>query len=72
VSDIEYLELDKGLCTVPGHCEGRFLNKRKIDICGRFRKGRSYFFPSDNAIHNYNAYCNIDKETKTYHREVST
>jgi hypothetical protein len=53
VSDIEYLESDKGLCTVPGHCEGRLLNRRKIDISGRFRRGRSHFFPSDNAIHNY-------------------
>lgn len=53
VSDIEHLESDEGLCTVLGHCEGRLLNKRKIDICGRFRKGRSLFFPSDNAIHNY-------------------
>lgn len=53
VSDIEYLESDKGLCTVLGHCEGRLLNKRKIDISGRFRRGRSHFFPSNNAIHNY-------------------
>ncbi len=68
VSDIDHLESDEGLCAILNHCESRLLNKRKIDISSRFRKGRGRFFPSDNAIHGYMDYFHDESEEKK--REV--
>lgn len=68
VSDIDHLESDEGLCAVLNHCESRLLNKRKIDISSRFRKGRGRFFPSDNAIHGYMDYFHDESEEEK--REV--
>jgi len=62
VSDIDQLEGDEGLRTVLGHCECSLLEKRKVEINNRFRKGRERFFPSDNALHGYMSHFHDERE----------
>ena len=71
VSDIDHLEMDRGLCHVLGGCESHLFGKRRVEINKRFRCGRNRFFPSDNSLHRYMEYFHNEFEEKRRERFVN-